>query len=238
MRCIFFVVALALSLTPASAKDELANVKSVAIISAIGDCFRLQRVDSSPFAMVSEDPECALIDGIDEAVSDQITSALAPRFAVKTVRYDRNAFSRMPFLLATGSGEADIEKPLEALTNPGVDAYVVVQKLRLGNVVSDVDVQSDGIGIAHESSVFGATNKMFALFTIRIVDARTFKTLADHPVKKPGSFLGLFPIYDTDTWARWAREMTPEQKAAAKAQMMDILRNCIADSLKKMELTQ
>ena len=38
MRCIVFVVALALSLTPASAKDELANVKSVAIISAIGDC--------------------------------------------------------------------------------------------------------------------------------------------------------------------------------------------------------
>ena len=136
MRCIVFVVALALSLTPASAKDELANVKSVAIISAIGDCFRLQRVDSSPFAMVSEDPECAPIDGIDEAVSDQITSALAPRFAVKTVRYDRKAFSRMPFLLATGSGEADIEKPLKALTNPGVDAYVVVQKLRLGNVVS------------------------------------------------------------------------------------------------------
>jgi len=163
---------------------------------------------------------------------------LAPRFAVKTVRYDRNALAHMPFAIATVYGEADIDKQLKALANPGVDAYVVVQKLRLSNVVSDVDVQSDGIGIARESSMFGATNKMFALFTIRVVDARTLKTLADQPVKKPGSFLGVFPIYDTDTWARWAREMTPEQKAAAKTQMMDILHNCIADSLKKMELAQ
>jgi hypothetical protein len=222
----------------ASAGGSFDNVKSVAVISAIGDCIRLQRIDATIFS-AGEDAECAPIDGIDETVVDQITKALLPHFAVKAVRYNRDAIAHMPFVLATGMGEANIDAQLKAIPNPGVDAYVVVQKLRLSNVISDNSRWSDGLGMARESSLFGATNKMFALFTIRVIDARTFKELADHPVKKPGSFLGLFPIMDVDEalWARWAREVTAEKKAAIKAKLMPLIQEGIADSLHKMQLT-
>lgn len=229
-------IALACCGSVAFAKNELANVKTVAVISAIGDCFHLQTVNNiaGPF----QSPQCAAIDGIDETVTAQISKALSPRYAVKTVKYDRKAFARMPFLMASITGEADIDDALKTLQNPGVDAYVVVQKLRLPNVISDNNTRSEGIGIAHERGTFGNTYKLFALFTIRVIDARTLKELADHPVKKPGSFLGLFPIVDADQslWARNAAEMTETQKASAKAQMMTLIQEAVADSLRKMEL--
>ena len=240
MRERFFAALLVLGalIAPASASGGFANVKSVAVISAIGDCIRLQRIDATIFS-AGEDAECAPIDGIDDTVVDQITKALAPRFAVKAVRYNRDAIAHMPFVLATGIGEANIDAQLKAIANPGVDAYVVVQKLRLSNVISDNSRWSDGLGMARESSLFGATNKMFALFTIRVIDAHTFKELADHPVKEPGSFLGLFPIMEVDEalWARWAREVTAEKKAAIKAKLIPLVQECIADSLHKMQLT-
>ena len=224
--------------TPALAGGGFDNVKSVAVISAIGDCIRLQRIDATIFS-AGEDAECAPIDGIDDAVVDQITKALSPRFTVKAVRYNRDAIAHMPFALVTGMGEANIDAQLKAIANPGVDAYVVVQKLRLSNVISDNSRWSDGLGMARESSLLGATNKMFALFTIRVIDARTFKELADHPVKTPGSFLGRFPIMEVDEalWARWTREVTAEKKAAIKAKLMPLVQEGIADSLHKMQLT-
>ena len=225
-------------MAPAFAGSGFDNVKSVAVISAIGDCIRLQRIDATIFS-AGEDAECAPIDGIDETVVDQITKALSPRFVVKAVRYNRDAIAHMPFVLELGLGEANIDAQLKAIPNPGVDAYVVVQKLRLSNIISDNSRWSDGLGMARESSMFGATNKMFALFTIRVIDAHTFKELADHPVKKPGSFFGMFPIMEVDEalWARWAREVTPEKKVAIKAKLMPLVQEGIADSLHKMQLT-
>ena len=72
------LLAFGAAMAPASAGSGFDNVKSVAVISAIGDCIRLQRIDATIFS-AGEDAECAPIDGIDEAVIDQITKALDAR---------------------------------------------------------------------------------------------------------------------------------------------------------------
>lgn len=225
----------------ASAADKLANIKSVGIISALGDCLNLRNVDriSSFFNAVS--PECVPIQawGIDEAITKQISEAVANRFAVKPIAYDPAAFYRLPWTPVPGT-LVPVKSALQALTNPGVDAYIVVTKMAIANAVGDGnDTYVEGLGIGHQGSMFGDTNKMFAVYTIRIIDAHSYNTLETEGAHLPKT--GLFPrvpIVDVDAsmWSNSANDMTEAQKAAAKEKLTALVHESIGSTLHYMDL--
>jgi hypothetical protein len=158
---------------------------------------------------------------------------------VKPVAYDRAAFYRLPWSPMAGA-QVPVEKPLRALTNPGVDAYVVVTRMSLPNALGDDNnTYVDGLGIGHESSLFSQTTKMFAIYAIRIIDARTFDTLETEGAHLPKTgFLPRVPIVDVDKslWSSSATDMTDDQKARARERLTALVKESIGSTLHYMEL--
>ena len=224
------------------AADDLANVKSVAIISALGDCLNLRDVEPVGTIFNTVHPECVPIEswGIDDLITQQLTTALSGRFTVKPVNYDRAAFYRLPWSPVAAGAQVPVEKSLRALTNPGVDAYVVVTRMSLPNALGDDNnTYVDGLGIGHESSLFSQTTKMFAIYTIRIIDARTFETLETEGAHLPKTgFLPRVPIVDVDKslWSSSASAMTDDQKAKARARLASLIQESIGSTLHYMNL--
>lgn len=75
-----------------AADDEYANIHSVGIISALGHTATLTNVG---FLVFDNTEDKFNIDdwGIDDLVIKQISTSLADRFTVKTIDYDKEAFS-------------------------------------------------------------------------------------------------------------------------------------------------
>ncbi|MGN6148288.1 MAG: hypothetical protein ACTHPD_07100 [Rhizomicrobium sp.] len=241
-KTLMLAAALAGSLfSPALAADDLANIKSVAIISALGDCLNLRDVEPVGTIFNTVHPECVPIEswGIDDLITQQLTTALAGRFTVKPVTYNRNDFVHVSMSVIPGT-QVPVEKQLRALNNPGVDAYVVVTKMSLSNAIGDDNnTLVDGLGIGHESSLLSQTTKMFAVYAIRIVDAHTFKTLETEGAHLPKTgFLPRVPIVDVDEslWSSSAKDMTDDQKAKARARLTSLIQESIGSTLHYTEL--
>ena len=229
------------SFATASAADDLANVKSAAIVSALGDCLNMRDVEPVGTIFNTVHPECVPIEswGIDDLITKQIADAVSNRFTVKPVTYNRAAFYRLPWSPMAGT-QVPVEKQLRALSNPGVDAYIVVTRMALPNALGDSNnTYVDGLGIAHESSLFSQTTKMFAVYAIRIIDARTFETLETEGSHLPKTgFLPRLPIVDVDKtlWSSSASAMTDDQKAKARERLTALVQESIGSTLHYMEL--
>ena len=235
VSCIAACISAFVLCVPAIAEDELANIKSVAVISAIGDCLNLIDVGTAGILTDIFNPQCMPTDswGIDDLVTDQIAGALGSRFAVKSVAYDRSQFAHMP-VTSLPVMPTQLRQALQGLKNPGVDAYVVVTKMQIGNVISDSSAPVSGIGIAHEGSLLlSDTDKMYAFYIIRIVDARSFGLLVSEGSHLPKTgLLPRVPIVDVpdSMWSDKAAAMTDAQKTAARTQMQSLVRDSIAST--------
>jgi hypothetical protein len=236
------VLVLAVSLLSGGASaDDLANVKSVAIVSALGDCLNLRDVKPVGSLFNAISPECVPIEswGIDDAITRQIADTISNRFTVKPVTYDRAAFYRLPWSPMAGA-QVPVEKQLRAMANPGVDAYVVVTRMAVPNALGgDNNTYVDGLGIGHDSSIFSQTTKMYAIYTIRFIDAHTFDTLETEGAHLPKTgFLPRVPIVDVDDslWSSSAKDMTDDQKAKARARLTALIQESIGSTLHYMDL--
>lgn len=236
------VLALAVSLLSGGASaDDLANVKSVAIVSALGDCLNLRDVKPMGSLFNAVHPECVPIEswGIDDMIAKQIADTVSNRFTVKPVAYDRAAFYHLPWSPMAGA-QVPVEKPLRALGSTGVDAYIVVTRMALPNALGDDNnTYVDGLGIGHGSSMFSQTTKMYAIYTIRFIDARTFDTLKTEGAHLPKTgLLPRVPIVDVDDdlWSVSAKDMTDDQKAKARARLTTLIQESIGSTLHYMDL--
>ena len=236
---LFLAVALASS---AQAGDDLAGIKSVAIISAIGDTVTLADADGGGRFVNAIDPQ--RIDsrnwGIDDAVTKQIAEAIRGRFVVKKVAYDRDAFTRIPWS-PIPNRQTPVDKQLRALTNPGVDAYFVVTKMQIADAVGHAGPNQSGLGLALESGGMFTSNTvtMYAIYTIRVIDAHTFKTLETEGAHLPKTgLLPRVPIVevDKDLWPGRMSSMTPAKEAAIKTKMVALVRESIGSTLHYMDL--
>lgn len=225
----------------AQAGDDLASVKSVAIVSAIGDCLQLRDISGSGVLYSGFETGCVNISnwGLDEAITKQIATALSNRFTVKPVRYNRAGFTHVPYSPIPDS-QPPVKKQLQALTNPGVDAYVVVTKLPTQGAIGESTQQLAGLGLGHESGImFSGSTKMYAFYTIRIVDAHSFETLETEGAHLPKT--GLFPrvpVEDVsnDVWARHPKDMTAAQLAQLRPLMTKMVSESIGSTLHYMDL--
>ena len=231
-----------LATTAAQAGDDLAGIKSVAIISAIGDTVTLADADEGGGFFNAIDPQ--RIDskswGIDEAVTKQIAAAIGGRFTVKKVAYDRAAFTHIPWS-PIPNRQAPVDKQLRALTNPGVDAYFVVTKMQIADAVGHAGPNQSGLGLALESGGMFSSNTvtMYAIYTIRVIDARTFKTLETEGAHLPKTgLLPRVPIVevDKDLWPGRMSDMTPAKEFAIKTKMMALVQESIGSTLHYMDL--
>jgi hypothetical protein len=157
---------------------KLASVKTVGIISAVGDQFTLAKAgltgldnSSRSFPILSW--------GLDDLIVQQATTALSGRFQVKPVSYQRAVFAGVkespikPVEIVRGD---PFEKLVKTEVSPqGLDAYIVITKAKanLGGGGRKVE----GIGIVTYRAVLESYSQLYALYEIRIVDGKTFDVI-------------------------------------------------------------
>jgi hypothetical protein len=183
-RCASFVALILLALGSSagaifeSRDARLQTVKTVGIISAVGDQFTFARGGlTGPDNGGRSVPIASW--GLDDLIVRQTAAALSGRFQVRPVSYDRAAFAAIresPIKPAALIGGDPIKKLVEAEVTPqGLDAYIVITKARanFGGGIRKIE----GIGLISYATVMEPCSFVHALYEIRVIDGRTFDVI-------------------------------------------------------------
>jgi len=170
---------------------KLQAVKSVGIISAIGDDFTMTRTG---LTAASDADRHASIEawGIDDMVTVRIGAQLGQRFQVQAVTYRRAAFAAgdqaSPFTVSrlTSGRDSRIADLVRGQVSPqGLDAYVVVTKATSAYGSRGRSVR--GIGILTHVAMFGSSAHLHALYTVTVIDGHTLKVIDKNTALPVGS---------------------------------------------------
>jgi hypothetical protein len=157
-----------------SRDTKLQAVKTVGIISAIGDQFTLARAGLTGLDNSSRSFPISSW-GLDDLIIQQTTAALSGRFQVKPVSYQRAVFASIeesPIKAVELVRGDPFKKLVKTEISPqGLDAYIVITKAQV-NLGGGRKVE--GMGIVTYRAVLESYSQLYALYEIRIVDGKTF----------------------------------------------------------------
>ena len=157
---------------------KLQAVKTVGIISAVGDHFVFSKAGLTGFDNGSRSVSIASW-ALDDFFVQQATSLLSARFQVKPVSYSRATFAAInesplrPVELIRGDR---FKKLVETDVTPqGLDAFVVITRARADLGAGGRKVE--GIGLVTYSTMTESYSAIHALYEIRVVDGKTFDVI-------------------------------------------------------------
>lgn len=221
------------------AAPPLQGMKSIGVISAIGDTFTLTEAGLTG---LDNAPRSAKIDawGIDEQIVARVMSALSQQFQVQPVTYERGPFAA-PERISTIPGENLVrEDPFKELvrghvSTQGLDAYLVITKATLKYGTRGVPVS--GIGLIRQRTVFDASVIVHALYVVRVVDGHTFKTI-DKKSASPidNSIIRLAGPSRMLDAASLPAELDPVSNEQLKATVLDLVARSIDPTLRDLRL--
>jgi hypothetical protein len=154
---------------------KLQSVKTVGIISAIGDRFTFSKagltgLDNSP----RSGPVASW--GLDDLIVQQVTEALSVRFQVQPVTYSRAIFAtakESPITAVNLVRGDPFKKLVQTEVSPqGLDAYIVISKAKA--YFGGGSRKVEGVGLIRYSTVLESFDLLHALYEIRVVDGKTF----------------------------------------------------------------
>src|SRR5206468_2201933 len=154
---------------------KLKSVKTVGIVSAIGDQFTLARAGLTG---LNNGPRTVPIAswGLDDLIVQQVAEALSIRFQVQPVTYPRATFatSQESAVTAVNLVRGDrFKKLVQTEVSPqGLDAYIVITKAKA--YFGGGNRKVEGVGLITYSTVLESYRLLHALYEIRVVDGKTF----------------------------------------------------------------
>jgi len=185
---------------------KLQAVKTVGIISAIGDQFTFEKAGLTGLDNSSRSGPIASW-GLDDLMVQQVAEALSIRFQVQPVTYSRAIFAttRESAITAVNLVRGDpFKKLVQTEVSPqGLDAYIVITKAKA--YFGGGSRKVEGIGLIRYSTILESFDLLHALYEIRVVDGKTFdiiEKLAAGPldnastVRLPGPSLMLDTGFD------------------------------------------
>jgi hypothetical protein len=228
------------------ATNRLQGIKTIGIISAIGDKFTFTETGLTGF---DNAPHSVSIEawGIDEQIVAQATSILGRNFQVQTLSYPREIFAALEKKSAIPAADLLRENPLkredpfkESIVNhvspQGLDAYVVITKATLKFGTRGVPVS--GIGLINHSALLNSSAMVHALYVIRVVDGHTFRTID----KKTASPLDNSSIIKLTGPSRPFDAAVPPisdplQNESLKVAVSDLINRSLEPTLRDLHLT-
>jgi hypothetical protein len=162
-----------------SSPPKLGAVKTIGIISAIGDEFTLTKAGLTG---LKNNAQSFSIEswGIDDLIVSRATSLLSRRFEASPVIYRRATFAALEGDSAVAAvnllRDDPIKKVIPAEVSPlGLDAYVIITKAKskygsTGRTVA-------GFGIIDHRAVFGSYAQIHALYVVRVIDGHGYKLI-------------------------------------------------------------
>ncbi len=165
---------------------KLQSVKTIGIISAIGDQFTFA---TAGLTSLDNSPRSGSIAawGLDDLMVQQVTQTLSSRFQVQPVTYSRATFAttRESTITAVNLVRGDpFKKLVQTEVSPqGLDAYIVITKAR--SYFGSGSRKVEGVGLIRYRTVLESFDLLHALYEIRVVDGKSFdiiEKLAAGPV--------------------------------------------------------
>jgi len=158
--------------------EKLRLVKTVGIVSAIGDQFTLAKTGLTGLGSNSRSVSIASW-GLDDLIVQRVTEVLSVRFQVQPVSYSRATFAAIQEspIAAVDLVRGDrFKKLVQTDVSPqGLDAYIVITKAKANFGGGNRKVE--GVGLITYSAVLESFGLLHALYEIRVVDGRTFDVI-------------------------------------------------------------
>ena len=186
-----------------------AKIKTIGIISAIGDTFQFEHLTNSPLEWIGP-PRASFLEisdwGIDDLVTKETTVLLSKRYAVKPVKFTEADFDSWTW---DGLGRTVRDLPLQ---DDDIDAYVLILRDwradEIGHSVHDVG----GLGLYRKDTESGAPKMgIYACYRITIVDAHTNQILASRTALFPDGRLPWLPANSSE-WPKTQNDVTDDQR--------------------------
>jgi len=213
---------------------DLAKIRTVAIISAVGQTFSFERVRAGTFEWLGS-PDTTYLEisdwKIDDAVTKDIEAALSKRITVKPSRFDRGNFSTWNY--------ASLRQQIFLLNDdPNIDAYILVLRDWHWDSIGDSVHDLQGLGLYRRDRAGGAqSNAVFASYRIVVVDAHTGATYASREVTTADSRLPTANVPPT-TWPRTQNDLTDAQRKLLQFDITRIVTSTLPRTLAEMKLTK
>jgi hypothetical protein len=157
---------------------RLQAVKTVGVISAVGDRFAFSRAGLTGFDNATRSVSIAAW-ALDDFFVQQTTLLLSGRFQVEPVSYSRATFAAVdesplrPVELIRGDR---FKKLVETEVTPqGLDAFVVITRARAD--LGGGGRKAEGIGLVTYSTMTESYSAIHALYEVRVVDGKTFDVI-------------------------------------------------------------
>ena len=170
-----FSLTLAACATFNSEQAKLRPIKTVAIISAVGDTFTFTDAGLTGMSAPPRVSDVSSWD-LDPMIAREVGALLTPRFVVRPVTYRREWFlqseGRSPVvpvnLFHEDAWKASLRK---AVPSEPVDAYVVIVKAKAQTGPSNRLVQ--GLGAVRFHTLTGSYEELHALYEVKVLDAHS-----------------------------------------------------------------
>jgi hypothetical protein len=216
---------------------KVEGVRTIGIISAIGDKFYLRKVGFTVFGNESE--EMAVESwGIDELMTSKIRAALAGRFDVRPVKYRRAAFADAQNTLAIGVESLRGETVRTEVTPQGLDAYLIVTKTAAP--YGQTNQMLTGLGIVEGFKFGDPLVYVYTFYSISLVDGHdwtlsrgTFATVPGEPGMFGPRLKGASRELDKSWWPT-SRDAASNQRL--KGVVVELIDQSLPGTLQKMQL--
>jgi hypothetical protein len=213
------------------AMKPFANVKTVAVVSAIGDGLELNHrgtffVHSLKVAPIAD-------WNLDGEIENQIAAALDKRFTVKPIQADRAAIAKLVIKV----NDTGIATPISGLpTVPAADLYIVVLKHSTTWLGLD---DLAGVGLWNQTPFGDQVTSLFVDYTIAVVDPHTLRPL----VLRVGLTSPRFPqdaparTIDNALFPKDWTTLSPDQAKALHPMVSELVADSIPETLMRLGLT-
>lgn len=213
---------------------ERPPIKTIGIVSDVGDKVRLQHIGFTVFTnsvAESDIPEWKL----DAFITAEIEGALKARYELRPVTFAKGSIAPdlTPKLFDSPSPEDNVRADAKPADGRPIDAYVVVWPSTRGVIPTNQTVQ--GVGLLTQSDYAW----IYAAVRVSLIDAGTFEEIDSCLLKVPGHTTN-------DNEMREARDlyveksldaMTPEQKQKFEQGLKGLLHDGLAYCLGDVKLT-
>jgi hypothetical protein len=163
------------------------HIRSIGIITALGDTCMFERVPERPFEWIAP-PEASFLEisdwGIDDAVTADITKLLGAHYRVQPITVEHQDFDTWTY----DSLARDIrELPIPQIP---VDAYLLVLRDWRHDGIGKTDHQLAGLGLYRQDRRTGAERLgAFASYRLALLDPNTGNVIASRAALLPNGRL-------------------------------------------------
>ena len=223
------------------AADPYAGIRTIAIVSAVGDGLTLKQ-DRDLFGASAPDVVLATGADIDGYITAQIARAVAGRFTVVDGAVE-------PALLDGGILPPQIAAKLHTLAagGSGPDALIVVRPIaieqRLDQPQYTMRFSYNGLSATRGTGLFGGHSILLsAQYEVLVIDARTGRHIAGAAARAPAT--GMFgrqpdpiEICDDAFWPIPLDRPSPDQLSQIRAELHAIIGASLPNALQGARLT-